>query len=85
VAPAAEAMGSWNWAMPCYLGLFERPVDLPLDAEVMERELLRLATHPHPGPWPSSRPMLRRLRDEPRHHDAAWRSWAAPTKSHRPP
>jgi predicted dehydrogenase len=44
LAPAAEAMGSLELGNAMLLsGLLERPVDLPLEAEVMERELLRLA------------------------------------------
>ena len=44
LAPAAEAMGALELGNAMLLsGLLERPVDLPLEAEVMERELLRLA------------------------------------------
>ena len=44
LAPAAEAMGSLELGNAMLLsGLLERPVDLPLEAEVMERELVRLA------------------------------------------
>jgi predicted dehydrogenase len=44
LAPAAEAMGSLELGNAMLLsGLLERPVDLPLDGETMERELLRLA------------------------------------------
>jgi predicted dehydrogenase len=44
LAPAAEAMGSLELGNAMLLsGLLERPVDLPLDAEITERELLRLA------------------------------------------
>jgi hypothetical protein len=44
LAPAAEAMGSLELGNAMLLsGLLERPVDLPLDGENMERELLRLA------------------------------------------
>jgi predicted dehydrogenase len=44
LAPAAEAMGSLELGNAMLLsGLLERPVDLPLEAEAMERELLRLA------------------------------------------
>jgi predicted dehydrogenase len=45
LVPAAEAMGSLELGNAMLLsGLLGRPVHLPLDAEVMERELLRLAS-----------------------------------------
>jgi predicted dehydrogenase len=45
VAPAEEALASLELGNAMLLsGLLHRPVDLPLDAECMERELLRLAS-----------------------------------------
>ena len=45
LVPAAEAMGALELGNAMLLsGLLERPVDLPLDGEIMERELLRLAS-----------------------------------------
>jgi hypothetical protein len=45
LAPAAEAMGALELGNAILLsGLLERPVDLPLDGETMERELVRLAS-----------------------------------------
>ena len=44
LAPAEEALASLELGNAMLLsGLLHRPVDLPLDAECMERELLRLA------------------------------------------
>jgi hypothetical protein len=44
LVPAEEAVGSLELGNAMLLsGLLQRPVDLPLDAASMERELLRLA------------------------------------------
>jgi predicted dehydrogenase len=45
LAPAEEALASLELGNAMLLsGLLQRPVDMPLDAECMERELLRLAS-----------------------------------------